>query len=276
LKTKKELILLWAKKWIHPKYISLLIKNKLLISNKELFFLEYIEEDIFNSIKKEIDLLEKKYPIEYILWSAYFYNRKFFVNKNVLIPRSDSEIIVNETKKYINKLKNVNLFDIWTWSWILWITLNLEDENQNIKNTTLVDISNKALEVAIKNIDKFNLKNKIKTINSSFENLDFREIKNLIIIANLPYIKSYDIKNMDKEVYLYEPKIALYGWEKTWFELYEKLINKVFSENKNACMFIEIWFDQYDYSKYFLSKKWLKFEYFKDLNNIYRVIKIKY
>ena len=85
------------------------------------------------------------------------------------------------------------------------------------------------------------------------------------------------MKNMDFSVFQFEPSIALYGWKETWFELYEELINILTEKRelfKSLTLFIEIWFDQYEISKNYLLKKWLKFEFFKDTNNIHRVIKI--
>jgi release factor glutamine methyltransferase len=103
--------------------------------------------------------------------------------------------------------------------------------------------------------------------------------ENLIITANLPYIKNWDFENMDKEVLENEPHIALFGWEETGFELYEKLIFQIF-ELKNIyslekiTLFIEIWFDQREYSQKYLESLWLEIEYFKDLWWIDRIVKI--
>jgi hypothetical protein len=82
---------------------------------------------------------------------------------------------------------------------------------------------------------------------------------------------------MDFWVYNFEPKLALYGWKETWFELYEGLITLLIERRNlfnSLVLFIEIWFDQFDVSNVYLSKNWLKFEFFKDTNNIHRVIKI--
>jgi methylase of polypeptide subunit release factors len=97
----------------------------------------------------------------------------------------------------------------------------------------------------------------------------------------LPYIKNRDFINMDQEVIFYEPSVALYWWEETWFELYEKLTDQIieFKSKLNLekiVAFYEIWFDQYEISKDYLEKKGLKFDYFKDFNNIYRTIKVEF
>lgn len=208
-----------------------------------------------------------------------FYSLPFYVDKRVLIPRNDTEILVDKALK--NILESDLLIDIWTWSWAIAIAIN---KNISLKETFWLDISKEALEVAKINLEINNLSNKIKLVNSDLlevflENKIKLNNKDIIFTANLPYIKNWDFQNMDKEVLDLEPHIALFGWEKTWFEMYEKLIWQIIklTEKSNlnkVILFIEIWFDQYDYSNQYLSNLWLKFEYFKDLNNIYRVIKV--
>ena len=121
------------------------------------------------------------------------------------------------------------------------------------------------------------------------------EVSTLIITANLPYIKNEDFDNMDNWVFFFEPNIALFGWKETWFELYEKLIEQIFELKKlysppvrgemaesqkgvveKIVLFIEIWFDQLEYSRKYLENLKLTFEYFKDMNNIERTIKITF
>ena len=99
-----------------------------------------------------------------------------------------------------------------------------------------------------------------------------------MITANLPYIKDGDIENMDAEVLVDDPHIALFGWPETGFELYEILLSEcqklkdIF--DGDITLFIEIWFDQYEYSKEYLAQKWYEFEYYKDLWGIWRIVKI--
>lgn len=259
--------------------ISKLLCYKLNITNKELFLMEDIDDKL--DILNDFDKLSKNYPIEYLLNNAEFYWLNFYVDNRVLIPRNDTEVMVKNILKTINHNINYTLIDVWTWSSC--IPISLFKNSNNFTNWYVLDLSSEALEVSKINLKNNNLEDKIKQFKSDLLNQLFVSNlyleKNLIISANLPYIKNYDFENMDKEVILYEPKIALYWWEKTWFELYEKLLNQIFYLKKqfnfeNIFVFFEIWFDQYEYSKKYLQQKWLKFEYFKDMNNIYRVIKI--
>lgn len=158
----------------------------------------------------------KTYPIQYIAGNVDFYGYNYIVNKNVLIPRFETEELVNETIKYINKMNhNVKVIDIGTGSGCIGITLKREIKNADV---TLVDISKKALRVAKKN--KKNLD--IKLIKSNlFENITD---KYDVVISNPPYI-SYDEQIMDI-VKNNEPKIALYA-DNDGLYYYEQILKTV-------------------------------------------------
>lgn len=214
-----------------------------------------------------------------------FYSLPFYVDHRVLVPRNDTEILVEKVLKHLkNEPKSETiLIDVGTGSSAI-MTAVVKNSPISFVQVLWLDISTDALEVAKVNVEKNNIQNQITLFHSDLlgailsRNIFLQPAKNIIITANLPYIKNGDFENMDKEVLENEPHIALFGWENTGFEMYEKLISQTRElENLysvNTTLFIEIWFDQYEYSKEYLSSQWLKFEYFKDLNNIYRVIKI--
>lgn len=213
-----------------------------------------------------------------------FFSIPLYVDKRVLTPRNDTETMIYQVLKDIKPW--FSLIDVWTWSWAIIISI-LKNINFDLVSSFWVDISEEALDVANINIKYHSLQDKIKLQKSDllcvfFDKLNYYKIsQNLILTANLPYIKNSDIYNIDKEVLLNDPHVALFWWPKTWFEMYERLIKQVFQLKKiynikNLILYIEIWFDQYDYSKKYLSDLWLSFEYFKDLNNIYRIIKINF
>ncbi len=176
------------------------------------------------------------------------------------------------------------MIDIWTWSSC--IAISILKNTKKIKYAYVLDISEKALEVSKKNLEKHNLQNKIIQIKSNLLQKillkeEYKLSNTIVITANLPYIKDWDYENMDKQTLKYEPKIALFWWKKTWFELYENLIYQCFvlkkqNPDKKIVLFIEIWFDQYKYSKNYLKKKWLVWIFFKDNNWINRCVKIKF
>jgi len=277
---KIELKNYWLNIWLKASQLDSIIQSELSISKSGLFLIEEINEEYVDNIKNKFNRLKTWEPLEYIIKKAEFYNLDFFVDNRVLIPRNDTEIMVDKAIDEINKLNNILLIDVWTWSSCIPISIN--KNSKNIKKTLAIDISIDALEVSNINIKNHNLDWKISQINSDLLN-SIIEIKfsnkNLIITANLPYIKNDDFENMSKETILYEPNIALFWWENTWFELYEKLIQQIITlkDNnnfENIILFIEIWFDQENYSRNYLNKLSLNFEYFKDNNQINRCIKI--
>ncbi len=291
---KQELIKLWKEKYnLDSRAINQVLEFVFNLSKEKVFLLEEINPVFYEKIIFIFEKLFSWYPLAYIIQKVDFMWLDFYIDENVLIPRNDTEILVREVichcewneaiqkskihGRFPTSLEWQSLLDIWTGSWIIPITLA---KKLDFKEIYTIDISEKAIEVAKKNILCYKLEDKIKILNTDFKELDFILFKwqDLIITANLPYIKEWDFENMDFWVYNFEPKIALYGGKNTWFELYEELINILIKEKNmfnNLVLFIEIGFDQYEVSKKILLKKWLKFEFFKDTNNIYRVIKIE-
>ncbi len=278
---KNNILTIWKNNYkLNSKTVNQVLEFVLKLDKDELFLLEEVDDNCISTIEDIYNKLSTWYPLSYITKSVNFAGYDFYVDENVLIPRDDTEVIVRQVKNYLdNKIDKFTLIDIWTGSWIIGITVYLNNKSR-IDNIILIDMSKMAINVVKKNLLKYSLDN-IKTLNSDFRQFDFRQFewKNLLLTANLPYIKDSDFINMDFSVYSFEPKSALYGWKNTWFELYEGLINLLNKQKqyfKSLILFIEIGFDQYEISNNFLTNLWLKFEYFKDTNNIYRVIKIKW
>ncbi len=290
---KQELKNLWKEKYqLDSKTINQVLEFVFNLSKEKVFLLEEIDNIYYGQIIFIFEKLFSWYPLAYITKKVNFFGFDFLVDENVLIPRGDTEILIREVichcesneaiqrKKIKGRFPTSpewqSLLDIWTGSGIIPIILALK---LDFKEILAIDISNNALEIAKENVFRHNLEDKIKLLNTDFRDLKYKKFtwENLIIVANLPYIKENDFENMDFWVYSFEPKIALYGGKETWFELYEELINLLIEKIKlfkSLVLFIEIGFDQFEVSKNFLSKKWLKFEFFKDTNNIERVIKI--
>jgi len=131
-------------------------------------------------------------PIAYLMNKKFFWKYEFYVNEHVLIPRPDTELIIEQVLKIYKNKNKINFLDIGFGSGC--ILLSILKERKNFKGTG-VDISNHALKVCIYNsdIDKFVLG------------------KYDLIISNPPYIKNLDLKYLDKDVIKFEPKLALDG-----------------------------------------------------------------
>ena len=159
-----------------------------------------IYKKIKNSIRYFFQLRKQHKPFQYIIKSSSFYNRDFYINKNVLIPRPESETFIEILK---NKIYN-NVLEIGTGSGVLSISLSLEMIGKNFIAT---EISSKALYVAKKNIKYYNIKNiQLKKHNILKDNI---KKKFDLIISNPPYISKQDYNVLPKHIKCYEPEIAL-------------------------------------------------------------------
>ena len=188
---------------------------------------------------EEIKILKKGVPIEHITHQKEFMKLSFFVDKNVLIPRQDTEILVEEVIKIAKKINARKVLDLCTGSGAIAVSLAKYLPQAEI---TAIDISNDALKIAKKNAISNNVQNQITFISSDmFTNLS--EEKFDIIVSNPPYIKTNVIKNLDIQVQN-EPCIALDGG-KDGLDFYKKIINESYQYLKyNGYLCLEIGFDQ--------------------------------
>ena len=174
------------------------------------------EKIIVNS-KKEVNLREiseftklikrrsSKEPIAYILKEKEFWSKNFYVNKSTLIPRPETELMVDKIVKIFKK-KRISILDIGTGSGCILISL-LSELNNSIGLG--VDISNKAIKIAKKNAIKHCIIKRTKFLRASFSSIFNQKFD--LIVSNPPYIKSNDLKNLECDIKNYEPKIAIDG-----------------------------------------------------------------
>ena len=147
----------------------------------------------------------KKEPVAYLLKKKEFWSMKFDVGKDVLIPRPETEILVENLAKYY-KNKNPFILDVGTGSGCIIISLLQELKKSK---AIAIDISNKALKIAKKNSKINKSVNRIKFVKSSISN--FNNYKFDLIVSNPPYITRHQFKNLDDSIKYFEPKIALDG-----------------------------------------------------------------
>ena len=198
-----------------------------------------INHQDFINFNKLINRRKKNEPVAYIVGYKEFWNKKFKVNSDVLIPRPDTEILVEEVIKSIQINSSLNILDIGTGTGC--ILLSVLNERKKCYGIGL-DISKKATNIAKHNAKIQQIKNRIKFINSSIDK--FYVGKYDLIISNPPYIKSGDIKNLDKDVSFYEPEIAINGGYDGYSEIREVIYKSSVLIKKKGKLFLEIGYDQ--------------------------------
>lgn len=225
-----EDLLFFAKQHIHSDHAKILIAE--LLNCNPLELLNHLQEEVSNEkielLKKEIKALEENKPLQYVLGYVNFYGNKFVVDERVLIPRFETEELVENTIKYIKKLftEPVDIIDLGCGSGVIGITL---EKKVSTKTVDLIDISKDALEVAKINCEKLN--SKCNLIQSDmFKNV---EKKYDVIISNPPYIKENEIiEDIVKEN---EPHLALYAG-KDGLDCYKKILETVNEYKKEKCL----------------------------------------
>lgn len=192
-----------------------IIKKHIEIDKYEMAFAEKeIDDTTAKAIYDDIDRRVKNEPLQYILGEWEFMSLPFKVRKGVLIPRPETEILVDTALKLIKgREENTEAFDLCTGSGC--IAVSLAKYNKEV-SLTAIDSSNEALALANENAELNNVTGRVKTVKGDVLNGYFNYCKENsldIIVSNPPYVKTGDISSLQKEVSLYEPKLALDGGE---------------------------------------------------------------
>ncbi len=239
--------------------IVLGIKRSELINNKSL-----VSESDAKKIDTIVSERVKGIPLWYVLGNVDFYGNNFIVNKDVLIPRPETEELVDLVIKE-NSMGDV--LDLCTGSGAIGISLALSEKF----NVTASDISQEALEVAKTNAEK--LKANVTFIHSNlFENIDK---KFDIIVSNPPYLTKLDMQNLQKEV-KFEPKLALYGGE-DGLDFYRQIIKNAYKYlNEKGVLYLEIGINQYKDIENIVVKEqqYSKVQVIKDIQGVERIVKV--
>lgn len=240
----------------------------LLNTNKNLLFLnkeEALDEKIENELKIINDKINEGYPLQYAIGKWNFYGLDLLVDKRALIPRYETEILVD---LIINdNSSNKKILDIGTGSGAISLALS-----KNLKDSKIigVDISKNAIDLANENKIKLNINNVEFKESDIFSNI---EEKFDIIVSNPPYINKEDFEKLDNKLY-YEPQNALYGGEDGLY-FYKKIIKNAKNFlNKNGKIYLEIGYDQKDSISDLLEEYGYKqIKSYKDFNDFDRIIK---
>jgi len=197
-----------------------------------------------------IERRKKGEPIAYLLKKKEFWKESFYVDKNVLIPRPDTELIIEQILKIYSKNLQLQILDIGTGSGC--ILLSLLKERPNFYGTG-IDISKRSVNISKYNAKMLKLTNRVKFFNSDVDN--FKIGKYDLIVSNPPYIELRNLKYLEKDIVNFEPKLALSGGN-DGFSKIRKVINKAaILIKKNGKLVLEIGFDQKNKVKEILKKK---------------------
>lgn len=240
----------------------------LLNTKKNLLFLDQekvLDKNIEEEILKIQDKINKGYPLQYAIGKWNFYGLDLLVDKRALIPRYETEILVD---LIINdNSNNKKILDIGTGSGAISLALS-----KNLKDSKVigVDISKNAIDLANENKIKLNINNVEFKESDIFSNIDE---KFDIIVSNPPYINKKDFEKLDKKLY-YEPQNALFGGEDGLY-FYKKIIKNAKNFlNKNGKIYLEIGYNQKDSISDLLEEYGYKqIKSYKDFNDFDRIIK---
>ena len=189
-------------------------------------------------------------PIAYLTNKKFFWNSEFFVSNDVLIPRPDTELLIENILRLTKQKNKIKILDIGVGSGC--ILLSLLKERKNFYGTG-IDISKKCLNITRINANNLNVSSRLKLYKSNVDKFNFGKYD--LIVSNPPYINKYKLKYLDKDVFYFEPRIALDGGLDGLSEI-RKIIKKS-SEliKKNGKFILEIGYDQKNRVVNLLKKK---------------------
>ena len=211
------------------------VKREYLITKNKIMVPEKIVKEYDMAIGRRI----KKEPVAYIIGKKEFWSKDFIVNRNTLIPRPETEILVHKVIRYF-KNKRINILDIGTGTGCILLSI-LKELNRS--RGIGIDISKKAVQIAKINSKNFNLMHRSKFKVCDLENYNVGKYD--LIVSNPPYILSQDMKNLSEDIINHEPKLALDGGV-DGLDLIKKVIYKSNRLLKrDGLLALEIGFNQY-------------------------------
>ncbi len=232
------------------------------------------DSDKVKIFDKYCERLKNNEPIQYIIGNAYFYGENYIVNENVLIPRPETEELV-EWILEDNKNENPNILDIATGSGCIAITLQNEVDKSNVE---ALDISDNALKIASENNSLTN--NKVKFINADALNLSddnyFGDKKWDVIVSNPPYVKENEKPEIKQNVLEFEPHLALFVEDNDPLIFYREIMKYASTTLVDGG---SLYFETNQYLKPEMeelakSLGFSKFEFRKDFRGNYRMMKL--
>lgn len=249
--------------------VKLLLEHFCNFKTIDILFGKKLDTSKLNLVKEKVlERIRTGNPVQYIIGFADFMGEKFIVNKNVLIPRDETEILVTKAIEIALKTNSKKILDIGTGSGCIACSIAKAIDG----NILGVDVSKEALEVANQNAKRLILDKRVSFKESDlFLNLEGEKFD--IIVSNPPYIPPQEKAHIQKEV-LKEPDLALYTKDDKGLEFYEKIIQNAPKHlNSKGYILFELGIGQSEDVKNLLVQNGFKnIEIEKDLANIDRVI----
>ena len=209
-------------------------KKHIILNSKEILNSEQI-----NNFNNFIERRKNGEPIAYLINKKEFWKDEFYVNKDVLIPRPDTELIVEQVLKTYSKKSQLQVLDIGTGSGC--ILLSIIKERHNFYGTG-IDISKKSINISKINAKQLNLINRVKFIHSSVDNFNIGKYD--VIVSNPPYIELLNLRYLEKDVVNFEPKLALSGGFDGFSKIRKVIIKASTLIKKKGKFILEIGFNQ--------------------------------
>ena len=237
----------------NPQLDAEILLSKLIKKDKKYLILN--PEEVVSSEKRDIfkNLIERRKrgePVAYLINEKAFWKNVFYVDKDVLIPRPDTELLIEKILKIYSNKSQLQILDIGTGSGCIILSLLKEREKDY---GTGIDISNKSINVSKINAKLLNLSNRTKFFHSSIDNFNIGKYD--LIVSNPPYIELLNLKYLEKDVVNFEPKLALNGGL-DGFSKIKTVISKASNLlKKKGKLILEIGFNQKDKVKKMLKKK---------------------
>ncbi len=174
---------------------NVLLNSEKLLSDKD-----------YKNFRKLISNRLRNKPIAYLTGEKWFWKYEFEINDKVLIPRPDTELIIEQVLKIYKNKCNINFLEVGVGSGCIILSILKEKKSFLGKG---IDFSKECIKISKKNAIKLKVQNRLKLFKSDIDNFSLGKYD--LIISNPPYVKKLDLKNLDKDVVDYEPRLALDG-----------------------------------------------------------------
>ena len=234
--------LLRSKSIINPRLDSEILMGKIINKNRKYILLNSNINLSTKELKNFNRLIKKRSqgnPVAYLTNKKFFWNTEFFITKHTLIPRPETELVVENVLNFTKQKNKIKILDIGVGSGC--IILSILKEKQNFYGVG-IDISKKCLNICKINANNLKVSSRLKLYKSNVDKFNLGKYD--LIVSNPPYIKTFDLKYLERDVAEFEPRLALNGGLDGLSEI-RKVIKKS-SEllKKNGKFILEIGFDQ--------------------------------